>query len=175
MQAIKYEEEIMGTDLKERLDATQLKELQLISSMIAKGESFDTFNVVWEKFLKNSKNEIKASKNEEIELDINELIQNVLYESYKEINADLQYYAKKIKFLNEQKEQIREHISGILETMQDYINSKEEILSAIGDDAQLANIDLQSALQKQQQTIQMMSNISKTLHDTALAVIRKMG
>jgi hypothetical protein len=59
--------------------------------------------------------------------------------------------------------------------MQDYINSEEEILSIIGDDAQLANIDLQSALQKQQQTIQMMSNISKTLHDSALAVIRKMG
>ena len=165
----------MGTALKERLDETQLKELQLISSMIAKGESFDTFNVIWEKFLKNSKKEIKVSKNEEIELDINELIQNVLYESYKEINVDLQYYTKKIKFLNEQKEQIREHISGIRETMQNYINSEEEILSTVGDDAQLANIDLQSTLQKQQQTIQMMSNISKTLHDTALAVIRKMG
>ena len=51
----------------------------------------------------------------------------------------------------------------------------EEQLAAIGDDAQLANIDLQNALQKQQQTLQMMSNISKMLHDTAMAVIRKMG
>jgi hypothetical protein len=51
----------------------------------------------------------------------------------------------------------------------------EERLGTVGDDAQLANVDLQNVLQKQQQTLQMMSNISKTLHDTSLAVIRKMG
>lgn len=43
------------------------------------------------------------------------------------------------------------------------------------DDAQLANVDLQNMLQKQQQTLQMMSNISKMLYDTAQSVIRKMG
>ena len=37
----------------------------------------------------------------------------------------------------------------------------EERLASIGDDAQLANVDLQNVLQKQQQTLQMMSNISK--------------
>ncbi len=46
-------------------------------------------------------------------------------------------------------------------------------LDAIGDDAQLANVDLQNALQKQQQTLQMISTISKSLNDTAMAVIRK--
>jgi methyl-accepting chemotaxis protein len=51
----------------------------------------------------------------------------------------------------------------------------EKQLDSIGDDAQLANVDLQNILQKQQQTLQMMSNISKMLHDTAQAVIRKMG
>jgi hypothetical protein len=50
-----------------------------------------------------------------------------------------------------------------------------ERLATTGDDAQLANIDLQNALQKQQQTLQMMSNISKTIHDSTMAVIRKMG
>jgi hypothetical protein len=44
-----------------------------------------------------------------------------------------------------------------------------------GDDAQLANIDLQNMLQKQQQTVQMLSNVSKVLRDTSLAVIRKIG
>ena len=43
------------------------------------------------------------------------------------------------------------------------------------DDAALANIDLQNSLQKQQQLIQTMSNVSKMLHDTAMAVIRKIG
>ena len=51
----------------------------------------------------------------------------------------------------------------------------EEKLNSIGDDSQLANVDLQNVLQKQQQTLQMMSNISKMLHDTATAVIRKIG
>lgn len=51
----------------------------------------------------------------------------------------------------------------------------EEALQTIGDDAQLANIDLQNALQRQQQTLQTISNLSKALHDAAMAVIRKIG
>ncbi|MFW3147225.1 MAG: hypothetical protein ACMUIE_10495 [Thermoplasmatota archaeon] len=56
-----------------------------------------------------------------------------------------------------------------------HIKDLEEELNTIGDDSQLANIDLQNMLQKQQQTIQMLSSVSKVLHDTALAVIRKIG
>lgn len=51
----------------------------------------------------------------------------------------------------------------------------EDELSSVGDDAQLANIDLQNYLQKQQQLMQMLSSISKATHDTAMAVIRKIG
>jgi hypothetical protein len=36
-------------------------------------------------------------------------------------------------------------------------------------------VDLQNALQKQRQTLQMMSNVSEILYDTAMAIIRKMG
>jgi hypothetical protein len=60
-------------------------------------------------------------------------------------------------------------------TIETEIQAWEEKLNSIGDDAQLANVDLQNTLQKQQQTLQMMSNISKMLHDTAMAVIRKIG
>ena len=61
------------------------------------------------------------------------------------------------------------------EGLETYIKNLEEQLSSVGDDAQLANVDLQNNLQKQQQTLQMMSNISKMLHDTAMAIIRKIG
>jgi uncharacterized protein YdcH (DUF465 family) len=54
-------------------------------------------------------------------------------------------------------------------------NMLEDKLKNYGDDAQLANVDLQNWLQKQQQTIQMMSNISKMIHDNLMAVIRKIG
>lgn len=43
------------------------------------------------------------------------------------------------------------------------------------DDDQLAGRDLQNILQKQQQTLQMLSNISKMLFDTAQSIIRKIG
>ncbi len=51
----------------------------------------------------------------------------------------------------------------------------QQTLETVGDDAQLANVDLQNMLQKQQQTPQLMSNISKMLHDTAMAIIRKVS
>jgi hypothetical protein len=59
--------------------------------------------------------------------------------------------------------------------LEDYVEGLENTLQTVGDDAQLANIDLQSILQKQQQTLQMMSNISKMLHDTTMSVIRNIG
>ena len=51
----------------------------------------------------------------------------------------------------------------------------DDKLASVGDDAQLANIDLQNTLQQQQQTLQTLSSVSKMLHDTAMATIRKIG
>jgi hypothetical protein len=59
--------------------------------------------------------------------------------------------------------------------MEDYLKYLEDKMSSVGDDAQLANIDLQNCLQKQQQTLQMMSNISKVLHDVTMAIIRNLN
>jgi hypothetical protein len=50
----------------------------------------------------------------------------------------------------------------------------EERLNTLGDDGQLANLDLQNILQKQQQALQMMSSISKSSHDTMMAIIRNL-
>jgi hypothetical protein len=72
-----------------------------------------------------------------------------------------------------------------VEKAKTYIDLSEELdsllkqwegkLSETGDDAQLANLDMQNMIQKQQQTMQMMSQVSKLLHDTAMGVIRKIG
>jgi len=51
----------------------------------------------------------------------------------------------------------------------------EDELASVEKDAQLANIDLQNSLQRQQQTLQTMSNVSKLLHDQAMAIIKKIG
>jgi hypothetical protein len=50
----------------------------------------------------------------------------------------------------------------------------EEILSSVGDDAQLADIDLQNVLEKQQQIVEMLSRLPQSLSDMALGVIRNM-
>ena len=55
------------------------------------------------------------------------------------------------------------------------IKALEDKLNAIGDDSQLANVDLQNELQKQQAILQAMSLISKIVYDTAIGVIRKLG
>lgn len=60
------------------------------------------------------------------------------------------------------------------EDLSKYIKELEERLSVAGDDAQLANIDLQNLLQEQQQTMQTMSNVSKMLHDTAMVIIKRL-
>ncbi len=51
----------------------------------------------------------------------------------------------------------------------------EKKFNDVDDDAELANIDLQDMLRKQQETIQMMSEIAKMLHSTGVAVVRKMN
>ena len=56
-----------------------------------------------------------------------------------------------------------------------YIDKLEEQLQSTGDDAQLANVDLQNNLQRQQQIILQMSNMSKKIFDTIMAVIRNIG
>ena len=44
----------------------------------------------------------------------------------------------------------------------------------MADDDQLANVDLQNQLEKQQEAMNMLSNLSKQLYDTAMAIIRKL-
>lgn len=56
-----------------------------------------------------------------------------------------------------------------------YVEELEDKLAELGDDAQLDNVDLENMLQDQQQVLQMMSNMAKLMHDTMIAVIRKIG
>jgi hypothetical protein len=118
-------------------------------------------------------------------VNVNALVQWVMRESYLETNRDLERQAEKVRRYNEQKQAIRKRLeqkrarqtgaqTGGKE-LDAEMRKWEEELQTVGDDAQLANVDLQNMLQKQQQTMQMMSQISKQLHDTAMAVIRKMG
>lgn len=157
--------------------------------------------------------------------DVGAYVQYVLRDAYNSTTADMEVFAKKTKWLNDLKKEIRnelERARGIASSanvatladtatlptppgpvtpktfntdptaaggafsvdgtplttkaqLKSYIENLEQKLQTAGDDAQLAQVDLQNILQKQQQTLQLMSNISKMLHDTAMSVIRKIG
>ncbi len=55
------------------------------------------------------------------------------------------------------------------------ISKFEEKLTQLGEDGRIAQIDLSKQLQRQQQTLQLITKVSKKMHDTALAVIRTIG
>jgi len=64
--------------------------------------------------------------------------------------------------------------SSLLTVFQRDMEAIVSTMNSVRDDAQLANVDLQNVLQKQQQTLQMMSVICKMLDDTAMAIVRSM-
>lgn len=117
-----------------------------------------------------------------VPVDITRLIQFILREAYLAEAEDLSYYAEKVSFYNEKKKALRDHVAEMrkyqdvlsTEVHQDWANEMTKLegeLVAMGEDAQLANLRLQEALQKQQQTYQLISNVSKMLHDAARNVI----
>ncbi len=66
--------------------------------------------------------------------------------------------------------------SGVdLRSTDDVVNEMENQLNTIGDDAELADIDLQSALDKQQETIDMLTTMGEVQRDTAETVVRKIA
>jgi hypothetical protein len=120
--------------------------------------------------------------------DVGALVEFALREAYQQNVADIAFFADKVKFFNAQKKDIRAQLdkvwedrkqNGLSDQQKENLDTKisqlEERLNSVGDDAQLANVDLQNNLQRMQQTLQMMSNISKVMHDTALNTIRKIG
>lgn len=160
--------------------ASQQSQLQQLGVMVARSVPTGLLQSRWGAFVAAG----------ESPMDINSLIQQVLREAYLQTTKDLRFNADKVRFYNNMKKQIRAQIQEAraqisrsrstegLTTHVEWeakIRSLEEQLSAVGDDAQLANLDLQATLQKQQQMIQAASNVSKMLHDTAMAIIRKIG
>jgi hypothetical protein len=137
-----------------------------------------------------------------IPADINELIQFVMREAYLQSNNDLQFYADKVKRFNEEKKQCRREMADRRSEIADLerkqlerrpvgkppqppdpyavqsaaltksLRQLEERCSKLNDEGQTANVDMQNMLQRQQQALQMMSNVLKQMHDAAMAIIK---
>jgi hypothetical protein len=133
---------------------------------------------------------VRSTKNSQIPLDINEVIQWVIRQSYLETNRDLSYLASKVKYFNDLKKTIRDEQLEV-ERIRDLENcipggtagnictDSEALFLALAsqlqttsNDAQLAHIDIQNALQTRTQYLTLVSNMTKLMHDTAMSVIR---
>lgn len=190
---------------EQSLNRSQLIELKRIGVMIAQGKSDSEVQEAWKMMFSNNRdinvdmaiNSILSEAKLETERNVTaakitvqfySLLGGKLFEEIKNARLCLSKTVETKEPVN-----IRKKVFGLspdpqgeivfsetdsistLQELENYIKEYEEQLNTIGDDAQLANIDLQNVLQKQQQTLQMLSTISKMLHDTAMAVIRKIG
>ena len=84
------------------LNASQMRELNLIAGRLAEGQSYRQIEAQW----KGLASQLRGSN-----MDVVALVQFALCEAYQGTNADLLHYAEKVKFFNELKKAIREEIS----------------------------------------------------------------
>lgn len=65
--------------------------------------------------------------------------------------------------------------SVIEEVLNQQIAKFDDAIATEGEDAELMRMELQDLLQKQQQALSMMTNMSKMMHDLAMSIIRNIG
>jgi hypothetical protein len=107
-------------------------------------------------------------------VDVNALVNLVLRESYLQASDDLKRNAEKVKAANQQKK-LRAPAPGLAApTVRMLPGATQLQIQPTGDGDQLANIDLQNSMQKQQQTLDTASAVAKAMNDTAMAVVRGM-
>jgi len=93
-----------------------------------------------------------------------------LSEKQKQLAKTLRGRTDQLKKMRDQAAQSR----AASDAIDKFIQQWQKTLAPIGDDAQLANVNLQNVMQQQQQAMQMMSNVSKKLHETTKSIISNM-
>jgi hypothetical protein len=186
--------------IKPQIRAVAPADIKFLGYMIARGESKEAILGKWKAMLvgTNDRNldintlvqSVMRASYQQQEEELNTLKDKVQYNNeMKKKIRDEQDKARKAIITPGSSPMIRMNIaigrgtpiiifpqkSGIEQERQDYLRYLKDKLNAVGDDAQMANTDLQNALQKQQQLVTMMSNIGKLLNDTAMDTVRKMG
>ncbi len=193
----------MGKPVKPQTRAVAPTDIKSLGAMIARGESNETILGKWKTMVIGA-NDKNLDVNSLVQSVMREAhLQQA--ENVKKCQYKVQYFNETKKRIRDEQDKARKATltpgsaplhkmnitaargtptvistqnTGIVKTEQErqaYIRYLEDKLNTVGDDAQLANVDLQNALQKQQQTLQMASNTSKLLSDTAMATIRKIG
>lgn len=166
--------ELIAGAPKAPLTAVQLGELRQIGARLGSGHPIGEVEGAWKAFVQRNG----------ATLDVDAAVQAVVNEAQREAGRPVREARAKAerlramwKALAAERNRLRASLAGVREPKaraqyDEKLRDMEAKLNSIGDDAQLANIDLQNKMQQEQRTFQTISNIMKTLHDTAKAIIR---
>ncbi len=162
---------IASQPVRSKISARQSERLKAIGRELARNPRSKSALRKW-------KNLIRSMK--PVSGDVGALVQWVMRESYLQQLADLRMHAEKVKYLNSQKSKLRNEMKRLRNSRNTKLirtkrSKLEDELNSVGEDAQLANLNLQDSLQKMSRVMQILSNIAKTMHDTAKNTIRKIG
>lgn len=159
--------------LRAVLDDFQMADVRSIGIVLAQTASFEAVQPRWDELVRQSRPHAAS---------LPLLVRAVLREAFHEANREVQVYIEKVLFYNDMTESVRreiERIEGERSLSHEgegewdsYHKNLHGWLASIGDDAQLANEDLQKALERREQTLESLSSASIALHDAGMAIVR---
>lgn len=171
-------------DRKFAISVEQQRQLDRVVQQIRQDpRNIEPIKQEWTQFVQSLENHSKP-------IDLSAVIDQTIRRGVLEGNGDLRFFAAKAdRFEREQagakrlllelrdlKRKIREDAGSFEQVSEQMLDAEiarwEEKLAMAGNNAQVANIDLQNVMQKQAQLMQMMSNIMKMLNDQAMGIIR---
>jgi hypothetical protein len=191
-----------GRQATAEVQQLNLLELKNIGMMIAKGEPQEKYLAVWKQLVSKSRNmdihgatnliidEAKQETNRNVdlhrskaqkydaikksisqEISMNRLILSRSADGIQSIQENIYMIERRNpdKFIVRKGNMINKRSE-----LENYINYLQKILYEVGDDEQLANIDLQNVYQNSTGFGYMLSNIYKALEDAAMAIIKNM-
>lgn len=136
-----------------------------------------------------------SGTNGTVGLTANEIMMLVMLIATDEVNKEMQDMSKQLLTITNHKADLRSQLNDATEAMngmnssassnttegQQYSNAKTEVsnlqnqLDTAGDDTQMMQLRLQNLMQQQQQLIQGVSSMSKSLNDTSMSILRHIG
>jgi hypothetical protein len=192
-----------GQHIKPQIRTVAPADIKIMGSMIARGESKETILGKWKAMLVGT-NDRNLDVNALVQSVMREAYLQQA-EDLKKYKDKVQYFNETKKKIRDEMDKARKaritpgsapllkmnittgkgtppiifsQNAGIVKTEQErqnYLRYLEDKLNTVGDDAQLANTDMQNVMQKQQQLVNMISNAAKLLNDSAMDTIRKIG
>ena len=166
---------------RKTLSEQQRSRLKAFSGQLRKNPNTPDLQSHWKELIQEGQGQTSSISSS----DINAFIQFVLRQSYLEHTKDLQYFASKIKYFNEQKNQVREEIQKTRrklaqapeakedgEKMKEKMEASLQTLKDLENQENQMNFEIQNLRSRYNQAEQTANSILKKKRDTDSSTIR---